>query len=396
MPSYTQSVLSPNPIYLQTRTYDAKSDRKPFADFILPGVVGAGDFLVTLTSGMGISVAAGVAWIAGSNVADQGLYRQYVSAATAMTVTNNASGNPRLDQVILRVLDSDADSSGAYEARLEIVPGTPTGGATLVNRTGAANLTTLLESSKSVSLVADILVPAGAVSLVGGNLADKRTFAGLKNTFIYGMDGVTTTQFLAKDGVFRTPASAVIVATTVAGLGAGVDGKQGRLRLAGTPYEFIDLIYDATYNKWVSPAMVLMSTMTGGANQGRISNGGTALTNDGQVGMPNYKSFVDAGLKFQVRALGWVVRATPNDRMLLYFTVQEHTTAFDATPGNKTTWGYMIDDSSAGNGDIDGGWITDPNVAYAKPHVNLNLRLDNATAARQVEFGGSIWGRWTS
>lgn len=179
MPSYTQSVFADRPVYLQTHSYSAKDDRKPLADLITAGVVGAGDFLATLTSGMGISVAAGVAYVPGLNVADQGLYRQYSSGAITMVVTASDPTNPRIDQVILRVLDGDSDTSGAYEGRIEIVPGTPTAGATLVNRNGHKDLTALLENSKSVLWLADILVPATAVALVGGNLVDKRVRAAI-------------------------------------------------------------------------------------------------------------------------------------------------------------------------------------------------------------------------
>jgi hypothetical protein len=186
MPSYTQSILTPDPLYLQPKSYDARSDRKPFADILSQGVVGSGDMLVTLTSGMGISIASGAAWVLGANISDQGMYREYIAAAVPLTVTAADGANPRLDQVILRVLDTAADASGSSEARIEIVPGTPTAGATLVNRNGAANLTTLLEASKSVLLLADILVPAGAGSLSGGNLADRRVTALPKNSSLTG------------------------------------------------------------------------------------------------------------------------------------------------------------------------------------------------------------------
>lgn len=175
--AYVQSILSPDPIYLQPKSYSAQSDRKPFADILSPGVVGSGDFAVSLTTLLGISIAAGSAWILGQNIADQGLYRQYVSGATTLTCTAANGSNPRLDQVILRVLDNAADSGTFNECRIEIVPGTPTAGATLDNRTGAANLATLTDASKSVLLIADILVPTGATSLSGANLRDRRVRA---------------------------------------------------------------------------------------------------------------------------------------------------------------------------------------------------------------------------
>src|SRR5580765_1939123 len=127
--AYVQQILSPDPLYLQPKSYDARADRKWFGDIISAGVVGSGDYAVTAVSGnMVITVAAGVAYILGQNIADQGMYRQYVPSASTLTVTNNASGNPRIDTVILRALDTAADSSTFSECRIEIVPGTPTSG----------------------------------------------------------------------------------------------------------------------------------------------------------------------------------------------------------------------------------------------------------------------------
>lgn len=174
MPSYTEVVQADRPVYLQTKTYSAKDDRKPLADVITPGVVGTGDFLVSWTSGMGISIAAGIAYIAGQNVADQGNYRQYMATAATMTMGASDPTNPRIDQIILRVCDGDSDSSGAYEGRIEIIPGVATSGANLTNLTGAASLTTLADGSKSVLRLAYVLVPAAAVTIASADLKDAR------------------------------------------------------------------------------------------------------------------------------------------------------------------------------------------------------------------------------
>lgn len=190
MPSYVQQILSPDPLYLQTKSYTAQADRKPFADFLNPGVVNFGDYAVTVVSGMTLQIAAGAAWVAGQNISDQGYYRQYMSGAVQLACTAAHGTYPRLDQVILRVLDNAADGSGVEEARIEIVPGTPSAGATLDNRTGAANLTTLLETSKSLLLLSDVLVPAQASSLVAGNLRDKRPFLSVKGSAALPVGGM--------------------------------------------------------------------------------------------------------------------------------------------------------------------------------------------------------------
>lgn len=180
MPVFTQAILSPDPLYLQPKSYDARSDRKWFADILSPGVAGAGSYAVTFLSGLTVRIAAGTAYILGQNVADQGMYREYTTAVTDLAVGAGHATLPRIDTIILRVMDTAHDSSGFSECRIEVVPGTPTSGATLANNNGAANLTILGEASKSVLALAYVLVPATAAALTSTatNIRDIRAFSG--------------------------------------------------------------------------------------------------------------------------------------------------------------------------------------------------------------------------
>lgn len=175
MAVYPQVVISPDPNYLQSKSYSAQSDRKWFNDLALPGVRSTtSDFVLNLLGLMDIRVDGGVAWIPGLNVADQGMYRLYTTQQSTITVNTSHGSLPRVDQVILRVMDNAHDGSGFNEARVEVVPGTPTTGADLNNRTGATPLTSLGEASKNVLLLYDILVPAGSTVVTAGNTRDKR------------------------------------------------------------------------------------------------------------------------------------------------------------------------------------------------------------------------------
>lgn len=186
MPTYPYYAISGNPLFLQTASYTAIDDRRFFQDALYPGIKSTGDFLVSLASGMQITIATGVAYVLGANVAEQGMYRVYKSTVGSNITVNAADGtNPRIDQVIIRVMDTDSDSSTYREARIECVPGTAAAGATLDNRTGAANLATLTESSKSVLRLADILVPAGAGSIIAGNIRDRRIQCGRAGNTLY-------------------------------------------------------------------------------------------------------------------------------------------------------------------------------------------------------------------
>jgi microcystin-dependent protein len=174
---YTKVILSADPTFLQGETYSAQKDRSLWADIISPGVVGQGDFAVSWVSALNLSIAAGKAWIKGLNVTDQGMYRQYEPNAQSISVGAGHATLPRLDQIILRVMDQAHDSSGVYESRIEVVPGTPTASANLDNRLGAANLTALDEGSKNVLLLADVLVPNGASAINATNVRNRRVRA---------------------------------------------------------------------------------------------------------------------------------------------------------------------------------------------------------------------------
>lgn len=155
-----------------------------------PGVAGYDDYrVIQRQAGANMSVdvgttaatAVGLAgWVRGSTRGHQGLYECTTvdwSAPTTDTyvaqlnidVSANASGNPRLDMVVLEVLDAQHTGSSSV-TQIRMVNGTGTGGATLDNRSGAAAL------PASCILLADILVPNGAASIVTADIRDRRAF----------------------------------------------------------------------------------------------------------------------------------------------------------------------------------------------------------------------------
>lgn len=205
MAVYNQTVLTPDPLYLQPKSYDARADRKWFSDIASPGVLSPIDYAVTVPGspvGLTLNVAAGVAWILGGNIADQGLYRQYIAAATTVIAPAAHASLPRIDTVILRIMDTAADASGFSEPRIEVVPGTATSGATLANLNGKNPLTALGEASKSFIVLAYVLVPGAATVFTNTatNVLDGRTRARLGS----GGLGIKTT---IGDIAFGPPAS---------------------------------------------------------------------------------------------------------------------------------------------------------------------------------------------
>lgn len=192
--------ITPDPLWMNADGIpDALSARRPISAGRdgSPGVVRRSDFAVTFNAGMGITVSGGEAFVKGGNVTNQGMYYCYQSNATANITVNAApaSGTSRIDQVVLRVFDDPHDGSGLSEGRIEVLEGVPQATADLnQNRdAAAASLTTLASPpSKSLVLLADILVTGGTSALSAGVIRDRRRYCteGGVSSLIGSSDGL--------------------------------------------------------------------------------------------------------------------------------------------------------------------------------------------------------------
>lgn len=160
------------PQYLESKLYPARFDRQVLDDIFTPGVRASGDLVATAGGSRTVSVGAGAAYMPGTQSANQGAYRMLFDAA----VLNIApcSVNPRLDQIIARIYDAE-ESGSLNQGVLEVLAGAEASGATLINRSGAA----VSLPDNSIRLY-DVLAPVGSGSLSLGNVADRRTYIGLK------------------------------------------------------------------------------------------------------------------------------------------------------------------------------------------------------------------------
>jgi hypothetical protein len=105
--------------------------------------------LVTPGAGLVLNYSAGTVWIRDdSGIVSAGALLPAVITGSTVTVGANASGNPRLDQVI-------ATLTGYGTATVSVLPGTANAATTLNNRTGAAAL------PSDAIRIADVLVTNG-------------------------------------------------------------------------------------------------------------------------------------------------------------------------------------------------------------------------------------------
>lgn len=198
-----------SPEYLHNIQYEAIKDRYAIFAGLQEGVYAAGDLAVTQRAAganMTVDIAAGRALVQGDTQARQGIYHLVNDAAiTGTTIAANASGNPRIDQVGLLINDSTDVGSGSDIPAVTVLAGTPAGGATLDNRTGAAAL------PANMIRLADILVANGAASITNTVIRDRRPWmrgAYVNQTQASGASGTdyttTSTSYVELDGTNTT------------------------------------------------------------------------------------------------------------------------------------------------------------------------------------------------
>jgi len=129
-----------------------------------PGVrYGTGNpLLVQASSGMNITVNAGVAWVQGTASATAGMYTCCLDTTSTLTVATSDPTNPRIDNVIVQVTDVGTSSSTTV---VTLQTGTPA--ASPVAPTLPANSL----------LLATIAVGANVSSITAGNITDKRVYS---------------------------------------------------------------------------------------------------------------------------------------------------------------------------------------------------------------------------
>jgi hypothetical protein len=173
------------------------------------GVTTYGSFRVS-QRGAGANMSVDVnmddfAYVRGDAVTHQALYKAAPHVSTINeTISTADATNPRIDRVILELKDTQHDASGSSLFQTRVVAGTPTGGATLDNLTGAAVI------PDSALLLADVLVAASDTSISNAEIRDRRAFIAGIPPVLTGVDMVA----------FEPPAHMVVPET-----GVGANGS---------------------------------------------------------------------------------------------------------------------------------------------------------------------------
>jgi hypothetical protein len=119
---------------------------------------------------MSVDVNVGTANIEITTGTNNGIGQAISDSIANLVIGANASGLPRIDQVFLQYNDAGIPAGvGGNVPTLRVVAGTPTSGATLANRLGAAT-----QPADTLRL-ADVLVANGAATILQAAIQDRRT-----------------------------------------------------------------------------------------------------------------------------------------------------------------------------------------------------------------------------
>lgn len=194
---------------------------------IQEGIIGAGDLLVAQRAAgatMTVDVSAGAGWVQVDTGTRNGISHVYSDAVANLPIAAAHATLPRVDQVVLRYNDSSLPTGAGDVPTLEVIAGTPTTGATLDNRTGAAAL------PNDCLRLADVLVGAAAGSITNAVIRDRRPWA---RGFNWGNRAAAGADF--------TTAS-----TTLVSLAAGV--LDGAFEKGANSFVEIEIEWEASIN----------------------------------------------------------------------------------------------------------------------------------------------------
>lgn len=149
------------------RIYNATDFADYFGSLVSSGIFYkvSSNLQVSPGTGLGISVAAGIAWING--------YR-YENTDTLNILLTTANGsNPRIDRVVIRLSKVDRN------IKLAVVDGTPATTPVPPSLTRTSDIYELC--------IAEVLIPTAATSIVTSNITDTRlnpNLCGLVNSLV--------------------------------------------------------------------------------------------------------------------------------------------------------------------------------------------------------------------
>lgn len=182
-------------------------------------------------------------------------------------------------------------------------------------------------------------------------------------------------------------------ATTIVGLGTASDGAIGHIRAGSTPFDFVTLVYDATYAKWVSDAQIIGSIYSVSTSSTTASAwGALSLANNSGPIIP-WRIMDTAGLKPQIRLFGRLKSDTGGDGATVGAIYQASDLAADL--GGSVTW-TGTDITVTGTSSLlrDSGWVDIPGGFTIKDIILIQPTIKAVTGGTATANSAACWLRW--
>ena len=195
------------PSWLQNGSHPAENDRLTMQAIIATsGIINTSSLAVTQagTPAMAVQVASGWGAVVGDYTTNMGVYQFYNDAATQLTVTTSNPSNPRIDRVVVTILDAYYTGS-SNTVTFQVIAGTPAGSPVAPS-----------VPQNSISL-ATIAVAAGATSITNANITDTRVSV-TTNLPVGDLTEVQAgTGILVTSGTGPIPVVAIATSPTISG-----------------------------------------------------------------------------------------------------------------------------------------------------------------------------------
>lgn len=171
------------------------------------------------------------------------------------------------------------------------------------------------------------------------------------------------------------------------------------LRIGISPYDYVLLVFDATYGKWVSESFPIMANASEGLIGAVLVDSTTSAAQilGTLILVGNYKGFYDAGLRPQIRCTG---RFENNDASGTatcrgHFASGNHHVG--AATVRSTTAGVTSEAGNTLRQRFDSGWqeLANPNPS-SDVIAFLRLELVRNTAGQAALFDRQWWLRWVN
>lgn len=183
-----------------------------------------------------------------------------------------------------------------------------------------------------------------------------------------------------------------LVEDTAAKLGGNIHGRYGMIRAGASPYDFFQLVYDGVAEVWVSSYVLA-------CDQNEAF--GTTNTSFQGVGTPYasafivpYGSFVDAGLKPQLRMMAFLTNDTGGGTATATMAFETYDSGDVAGSGTGASWTI----TSSGTNVVmkDSGWQEIPSLTKRTLLYGAFALKSSSGANTAMLAGANCWLRWMS